>query len=63
MPTERINCRNCKYYYITWDASMPYGCKAFGFKTRQIPSVVVYQSSGQACQGYEEKNQSSQSNK
>ena len=63
MPSERINCRNCKFYYITWDANMPHGCKAFGFKTRQIPSVVVYQSSGQACQGYEEKNQSSQPNK
>jgi len=34
---------------------MPYGCKAFGFKTKQIPSAVVYQSSGKSCQGYEEK--------
>ncbi len=53
--TERINCRNCKHYYITWDNNMPYGCKSFGFKSRQIPSIVVYRSSGKACQGYEEK--------
>ncbi|PYG89858.1 hypothetical protein LY28_00456 [Ruminiclostridium sufflavum DSM 19573] len=57
MIAERINCRKCKYYYITWDARMPHGCKAFGFKTRLFPSVVVYQSSGQTCQGYAEKNQ------
>ena len=63
MSTERVNCRNCKYYYITWDANMPHGCKAFGFKTRQIPSVGVYQSSGQDYQGFEEKNQSQKPNK
>jgi len=55
MIRERINCNKCKHYYITWDTRMPYGCKAFGFKTRQIPSAVVYQSSGNACQGFEEK--------
>lgn len=55
MQNERINCRKCQYYYITWDARMPYGCKAFGFKSRQIPSLLVYQSSGQPCQGYKEK--------
>jgi len=55
MTAEKVNCLKCKYYYITWEAAMPYGCKAFGFKTRQIPSVVVYQSSGSQCQGYEEK--------
>ncbi len=60
---ERINCQKCKYYYITWDSKMPYGCKAFGFKSRQTPSVVVYQSSGKSCQGFEEKNKDLQSNK
>ncbi len=53
--TEKVNCPNCKYYYITWDRNMPYGCKAFGFKSRQIPSLVVFQSSGKACQAFEVK--------
>ncbi len=57
MKVENVNCHKCKYYYVTWDANMPNGCKAFGFKTRQIPSVVVYQSSGSPCQGYQEKGQ------
>ena len=53
--TEKINCRNCKHYFITWEKNMPYGCRAFGFKARQIPSLVVFQSSGKPCQAYEEK--------
>lgn len=55
MSVERVNCRKCKYYYITWEAAMPYGCKVFGFKSRQLPSIVVHQSSGSSCKGYEEK--------
>jgi hypothetical protein len=60
MLAENVNCHKCKYYYITWEAKMPYGCKAFGFKSKQIPSTVVYQSSGKACQGFDEKNSKSQ---
>ena len=51
--TDKINCRNCKHYFITWEKNMPYGCRAFGFKARQIPSLVVFQSSGKFCQAYE----------
>ena len=57
MSIEKINCHKCKYYYVTWEAGMPHGCKFFGFKSRQIPSAVVHQSSGKACQGYEDKSQ------
>lgn len=55
METQRINCRKCKYYYVTWDGRMPYGCRVFGIKTRQMPSRVVYKSSGKPCQGFEER--------
>jgi len=54
----RKNCRKCKHYYITWDAKFPYGCRLFGIKSKQIPSVVVYKSSGKVCQGFEEKKKS-----
>lgn len=50
-----VNCRNCEYYYITWENKFPFGCKLFGIKSKQIPSVVVYQSSGKKCEGFEEK--------
>ncbi|NHN29411.1 uracil-DNA glycosylase [Paenibacillus agricola] len=50
-----INCIKCVYYYVTWDPAMPKGCKAFGFKTRELPSVVVKKSSGHACLKFEAK--------
>lgn len=55
MAAKRVNCLKCKYYYITWEPATPYGCRVFGFKSRRMPSEVVYQSSGNLCQGYEEK--------
>lgn len=55
MSEQKINCLKCKYYFITWDPSRPYGCKLFGFKSIQIPSVAVHQSSGAPCQGFEHK--------
>lgn len=50
-----IDCFQCVHFYITWDASHPRGCKAFDFKTRQLPSVVVFESSGQPCLKFQPK--------
>lgn len=49
------NCAACKHYYITWDKRFPKGCKAMGFKSREMPHLVVFQSSGKECMYYEEK--------
>ncbi|MFH2057833.1 MAG: uracil-DNA glycosylase [Pseudomonadota bacterium] len=49
------NCYRCQFFYVTWDDQHPNGCKALGFKTRQLPSMVVFQSSGQPCEYYKEK--------
>jgi len=49
MSKKRIICRHCQYYYVTWDRKFPYGCKAFDFKSKQTPSLDVFQSSGQDC--------------
>lgn len=45
----KIDCMKCKYFYITWDSNSPRGCKYFNFKSKQLPSTVVLQSSGEAC--------------
>ncbi len=37
------------------------GCKAFGFKGKQIPSLVVLQSSGSPCTYFRDKNGASAS--
>ncbi|MBN2815280.1 MAG: uracil-DNA glycosylase [Campylobacterales bacterium] len=46
---KRINCRHCQHYFVTWEPSKPHGCKAYGFKSQYIPSLVVFQSSGVEC--------------
>jgi len=54
---KKINCRRCKYYLVTWEKDKPHGCKAYGFKSPKIPSLVVFQSSGRDCTMFAEKNQ------
>ncbi len=46
---ERIICQKCKYYFVTWEKNKPHGCKAFNFKSKQLPSMAVKQSSGMSC--------------
>lgn len=53
---ERINCFQCCHFFITWDKSFPNGCKVFGFKTKQLPSVAVQQASGAECAAFQQKN-------
>ena len=55
MENNKINCRNCMHFYITWDTRFPYGCKSFGFKTKSMPSISVYQSSGKDCMSFTPK--------
>ena len=52
---KRINCRKCVHYFVTWQAGNPHGCKAYGFKSAQLPSLVVFQSSGIECSMFEIK--------
>ena len=52
---KRIICQKCKFYYVTWEQSKPHGCRAYGFKSKVIPSVVVKNSSGSNCVFYELK--------
>lgn len=49
---EKINCRLCKYFYVTWDKNFPNGCRAFEFKSRDMPYAVVYKNSGANCRAY-----------
>ena len=54
---KKIICQRCQFYYVTWDKHKPHGCKAYNFKSQQIPSFVVKQSSGIACNFYKIKGQ------
>jgi hypothetical protein len=55
MKDININCFNCVYFYITWDEKFPRGCRAMGFKSKEIPSAVVYESSGAECLKFKKK--------
>lgn len=50
-----VNCFQCRNYMVTWDPKNPRGCKAYGFKTRELPSAVVKRSSGMECLRFEQK--------
>ncbi|OMF13549.1 uracil-DNA glycosylase [Paenibacillus sp. FSL H7-0331] len=50
-----INCIKCVHYYVTWDPAFPKGCRAFGFKTSEMPSTLVKRSSGHPCLKFESK--------
>ncbi len=45
-----ISCQRCRFYKVTWDQNLPYGCVAHGFKSRKNPALAVYESSGMQCQ-------------
>lgn len=49
-------CHDCENFFVTWDNKAPMGCKSFGFKGKQLPSLVVLQSSGQHCTYFRDKN-------
>ncbi len=48
-PVQRINCFECRHFFVTWEKATPYGCRGHGFKSRMIPSLMVKQSSGSDC--------------
>ncbi|HKK89897.1 MAG TPA: uracil-DNA glycosylase [Desulfobacteraceae bacterium] len=52
---KRINCYNCRHYYITWDPDHPCGCRVMGFKAKQLPSSVVLRSTGKPCMLFSRK--------
>jgi len=45
----------CRHFFITYESSHPYGCRALGFKSKEMPSRVVYASSGMECQSFVKK--------
>lgn len=50
-----VNCFKCRHFFTTWDASNPRGCKAYGFKTKELPSTLVKRTSGMDCLKFEPK--------
>ena len=49
------NCHRCRHFGVTWVEAMPYECRAFGFRSSRLPSIVVRQNSGEDCKLCEPK--------
>lgn len=47
--SRQPNCLICKHYYITHDSRQPRGCRAYSFKSRDLPALVVKSVSGRPC--------------
>ncbi|WP_455381181.1 hypothetical protein [Salinispira pacifica] len=37
---------------MTWDVRFPRGCRVFGIKSRELPSAVVFRSTGKHCPAF-----------
>lgn len=55
MNDRRKDCFKCKHYFVSWDPHAPKGCRIHNFKSRELPSLVVFQSSGNSCLAFSEK--------
>jgi hypothetical protein len=48
-PQGPPNCYKCQFFHTTWERKMPNGCRKFGFKCKQLPSLEVLATSGSHC--------------
>jgi hypothetical protein len=53
---HRISCFKCQYFKITGIVSTPYACGAYGFMDKQMPSLVVFNTTGEHCTLFLAKN-------
>lgn len=49
------NCLKCVFFQVTWNENHPRSCLKFHFKSKELPSVVVRQSTGVACPHFTSK--------
>jgi hypothetical protein len=50
----RLNCRGCRHFFVTYEPRNPWGCRQFGFKGKNLPAQIVYQSTGMQCAYFSE---------
>lgn len=51
----RINCFQCRHFYVTHEQAFPYGCRIMGFKSKHLPANVTLENSGMDCQSFSAK--------
>ncbi len=61
MGRTRVTCFGCAHFHVTWDPTFPRGCRALGFKCRELPSDFVRRASGEECRYFAPRPGSSRS--
>ncbi len=51
----RPDCFRCRHFRITYEPAHPYACGLMGFKSKVIPYLETFRSSGIPCQGFTPK--------
>jgi hypothetical protein len=54
-PEKAPNCLKCRHFYVTWDYNFPRGCRMFGIKSREMPSLAVLRNTGHNCPAFEQE--------
>lgn len=52
---DNPNCSKCRHFYITLDERFPRGCKIFGIKGKNMPSIDVKRHTGHHCPVFRSK--------
>jgi len=60
---NRVNCFQCIHFSVTWEPDFPKACSLFGFKTKNLPSADVFESTNTVCMGFEKKTSDKSMNK
>ena len=47
------NCLQCSHFHVSWDPHFPRACRVFGVKSRRLPSLEVFASTGRHCPAFE----------
>jgi hypothetical protein len=47
------DCQVCEHFFITHDASFPYGCRGMNFKSKRLPMLDVIEASDTWCRVFQ----------
>jgi hypothetical protein len=61
MKRPKVDCFQCRFFFVTWDKKFPRGCRALGFKSQEMPSAMVYRASGMNCLKFQKRDNDSRS--
>ena len=52
MNRKKVDCYSCQHFELTYQLPLNKICQSFGFKSEELPAIIVYKSTGHICNGY-----------